>query len=306
MNRSFFVALAMTWIFFSLGPICCADEAPTTTNRWLVILCSLSGDEEHERKLNQSVKQIVASAEPVFSVPPTRLRVLVGSSETASTIPDAKPCSRGSISDLFSELITKSDVDSEYLFFIIGHAHLDGKNSQFNIDGPDIDQFEYAKLVEKLPGKNQLHWIGLPASGFWIRPLSNPNRTIITATEPDLELTATEMPYALGDILSGTASHSKLEDIDGDGQVTLLDLYLAVNIEVHQRFVSEEYLPTEHAQLDDNGDGRGSELQEPFLPRAEGDPPLRKSVRKVTDGDLARRFRIGVPAIVVPDSGAKD
>lgn len=109
-----------------------------------------------------------------------------------------------------------------------------------------------------------------------------------------MEITATEMPYALGAILSGTGEHAKLADIDGDGQLTLMDLYLSVNIEVHQRFVTQDYLPTEHAQLDDNGDGRGAELQEPFLPRKESDPPLRKTVRKILDGDRARKFLLGV------------
>ena len=32
-----------------------------------------------------------------------------------------------------------------------------------------------------------------------------------------------------------------------------------------QQYVDEENLPTEHAKLDDNGDGRGSEIQEPYL-----------------------------------------
>ena len=33
-----------------------------------------------------------------------------------------------------------------------------------------------------------------------------------------------------------------------------------------KQYVDDENLPTEHAKLDDNGDGHGSELQERYLP----------------------------------------
>lgn len=259
-------------------------------DRWMVVLCSLGGDEEHEKRLTEAVKQVHSSAGPVFGVQPEHIRVLLSSKEMAKTIPDSKPCNRKSMAELSADLAAASDNQSQYLFFVLGHSHLEGRSCQFNIDGPDIDQLDFAKLFGSLPGKEQIHWIGLPASGYWIKPLSGPNRIIISATEPALEITATEMPYALGAILAGTAEHSGLSDIDGDGSLTLMDLYLSVNIEIHQSFVTQDYVPTEHAQLDDNGDGRGSELQEPFLPRKEGDRPARKFTRKFLDGDQARKF----------------
>ena len=266
-------------------------------SRWMVVLCSLGGDEEHEQRLTEAVKQVYSSAGPVFSVQPEHIRVLLSSKEMAKTIPDSKPCNRTSMAELAADLASASDSQSKYLFFVLGHSHLEGRNCQFNIDGPDIDQFDYAKLFGSLPGKEQIHWIGLPASGYWIKPLSGVNRMIISATEPAMEITATEMPYALGAILAGTAEHSSLSDIDGDGMLTLMDLYLSVNIEVHQSFVTQDYVPTEHAQLDDNADGRGSELQEPFLPRKEGDRPVRRFARKFLDGDQARKFLLrSIPA----------
>jgi hypothetical protein len=257
-------------------------------NRWMIVLCSLGGDEEHEERLTEAVNRVVASAEPVFGVQPDHMRVLISGAEMAKKVAGAKACDRGSIAELATELAKSTDSQSQLFFFVLGHSHLEGRKCQFNISGPDIDQLDYASLFASLPGKEQIHWIGLPASGYWIKPLSGANRTILVATEPDMEITATEMPYALGAVLAGTAEHSALEDIDGDGKLTLMDLYLAVNIEVHQSFVTQDYLPTEHAQLDDNGDGRGTEVQEPFLPRKEGDPPARKSIRKISDGDLTR------------------
>ena len=263
------------------------------SNRWMVVLCSLGGDEEHEKRLTEAVKQVLSSAGPVFGVQPDHIRVLLSSKEMAKTSPSSKPCNRTSMAELAAELTVASDNQSQHLFFVLGHSHLEGRSCQFNIEGPDIDQLDYAKLFGSLPGKEQFHWIGLPASGYWIKPLTGANRTIISATEPDLEITATQMPYALGAILAGKAEHAKLDDVDGDGRLTLLDLYLSVNIEVHQSFVTQDYLPTEHAQLDDNGDGRGTELQQLYLPKKEGDPPVRKTIRKILDGNQACGLLLG-------------
>ena len=43
-------------------------------------------------------------------------------------------------------------------------------------------------------------------------------------------------------------------------------MYLAINLQIHGLFKSLERLQTEHAQLEDNGDGRGSEVQTAYLP----------------------------------------
>src|SRR5579863_10378922 len=54
-----------------------------------------------------------------------------------------------------------------------------------------------------------------------------------------------------------------------DLNLTLFDLYIAVARNVVDRYIKGEFLPTEHALLDDNGDGRGTELQIDF--RSESD-----------------------------------
>ncbi len=138
--------------------------------------------------------------------------------------------------------------------------------SQFNVLDSDFDQSQFAQWAKPLACREQVFWLTMPISGFWIKPLSSPSRVIISATEADLEFTGTEMPYALADMLSGDGQEQSLQDVDQDGSLSLLDLYLATNLEVNGRFRSMDRLQTEHAQLEDNGDGRGSEVQEPYLP----------------------------------------
>lgn len=170
------------------------------------------------------------------------------------------------------ELSEKVSPDAGCWIVLLGHAHLYASSSQFNVLGPDFDQEQFAAWAMPLACREQVFLLTMPISGFWIKPLAAKSRVIISATEADLEFTGTEMPYALGDLLVGQGEHQNLEDIDRDGSLSLLDLYLAVNLEIHGRFKAIDRLQTEHAQLDDNGDGRGSELQQPYLPVEDEEP----------------------------------
>jgi hypothetical protein len=80
-------------------------------------------------------------------------------------------------------------------------------------------------------------------------------------------------------------------DVDKDGVLSLLDLYLAVALDVAKRYSEEELLATEHAQLDDNGDGRASELQAQYYVEEDAaakPAPRTTKTRAGADGALAR------------------
>ena len=145
---------------------------------------------------------------------------------------------------------------------VLGHGQYDGRRSHLNIPGPDLDEREFGRLCQGLVAREQVFWITTSASGFFLKPLAAPGRIIITATEPDQEVNETLFPLSLVDVLAGPDGI----DRDKDGQISVFELYLAVVADVMKRYVDAEDLPTEHARLDDNGDGRGTELQENYLP----------------------------------------
>ncbi len=67
-----------------------------------------------------------------------------------------------------------------------------------------------------------------------------------------------------------------------------------------KRYAADENLPTEHAKLDDNGDGHGSELQESYLPPELGGVGGQKKEPKIgpkDDGALASQTYIDAPAV---------
>jgi hypothetical protein len=126
----------------------------------------------------------------------------------------------------------------------------------------------------------------------------------VTATEADQEVNETLFHLSLAEILGGTHEPKTL-DIDGDGAWSLLDLYLAVCRDVMMRYRANESIPTEHAQLDDNGDGRSSEIQ---LDYWDADLKLRRSaargssIRPEADGALAAGILL--KGLELPRSGS--
>ena len=68
------------------------------------------------------------------------------------------------------------------------------------------------------------------------------------------------------------ASRPRTElDRDADGRVSLAELFLAASQRVTEIFQADNRVPTEHAQLDDDGDGRGSEADRLLLAPPPGD-----------------------------------
>ena len=56
-------------------------------------------------------------------------------------------------------------------------------------------------------------------------------------------------------------------DVDGDGKLSLFDLYVVVAKEIAQSYATAELLATEHQQLDDDGDGVGHECKTHTCPK---------------------------------------
>ncbi|WP_182867138.1 hypothetical protein [Stieleria mannarensis] len=250
------------------------DASPSVARRMLVC-CGLPGDDRHREQMTAAIESIIGTSQSVLGVSPDQLTVLAGDETMQSALvplhSETGICTRESLEAALAQAAETLNPDDAFWVVMIGHSHPYGGESQFNVSGRDFNQGDFAKAAAGIECREQVFWLTQPLSGFWIKPLSRPGRIILTATEADLEFTATEMPYALAAVLDGSGEAQSLEDVDGDGSLSLLDLYLATNLEITARFRSIDRLQTEHAQLDDNGDGRGSELQTPYLPVDEED-----------------------------------
>jgi hypothetical protein len=187
--------------------------------------------------------------------------------------------------------------DDTLWVFVLGHAHYDGRYSWLNLPGPDLHQIEFGGLFADVRCHEQVFFMTTAASGFFIKPLAQPGRIVISATEPDREVNETMFPHKLALALAEPPPFLEF-DMDLDGRLTLLDAYLWSARETAAAYLSDMLLATEHAQLDDNGDGRGTEVQAQFLSEELGGK--RKAGREAPliqtgDGAATRRVLLAYP-----------
>lgn len=135
---------------------------------------------------------------------------------------------------------------------LIGHGTFDGKEARFNLRGPDVSGGELADWSK--PVQRPFIVINCAsASAPFLKPLSGTNRIVITATRSGSELNYTRFGEHFAKALAGSGG-----DLDKDGQVSLLEAFLVASRHVAEFYQTEGRLVTEHALLDDNGDGLGT------------------------------------------------
>jgi hypothetical protein len=134
----------------------------------------------------------------------------------------------------------------------IGHGTFNGKEARFNLRGPDVSDVELAEWLK--PAQRPIIVINCAsASAPFLKTLSATNRVVITATRSGNELNLTRFGEHFAKALAATES-----DLDKDGQVSLLETFLMASRQVAEFYKTEGRLLTEHALLDDNGDGQGT------------------------------------------------
>lgn len=142
--------------------------------------------------------------------------------------------------------------NGELWLVFLGHGTYDGRTAKFNLRGPDISAGDLAAALQ--PSRRPLAIIDCAsASGPFIHALSGPGRVIVTATRSGYEVNATRFGSYLAKAIADPSA-----DLDKDGQTSLLEAFLLASREVAQFYKEAGRLATEHALLDDNGDGLGT------------------------------------------------
>jgi hypothetical protein len=156
------------------------------------------------------------------------------------------------LSQFTATLTNQPPSDQEFWIVLIGHGTYDGKDAKFNLLGPDLSATNCAQILKIVP--RPIIFIDTSSSSApFINQLSATNRIVITATKSGFEENYARFGKFLAKSLSDLSA-----DLDKDGQVSLLEAFLMASRQVEDFYKSERRLSTEHALLDDNGDGKGT------------------------------------------------
>ncbi len=135
---------------------------------------------------------------------------------------------------------------------LVGHGAYDRRKATFNLRGPDVSAEELAQWLAPLARPVAVVNCAA-ASGPFLPHLAAPGRIVVTATR-----SGAEQSFArFGDYFSQAIGDASA-DLDKDEQVSLLEAFLAASARVEEFYRQEGRLATEHALLDDTGDGQGT------------------------------------------------
>ena len=252
MRPSAVCLVLLAWTTFASWSARGSDGPRDGTGRALIVV-GLPGDAEHDALFRATAVRWKEWLTGPLGFPPAEVRMLSGASPGPG--PGDTPATRESIGREAESLREKAGPGDRTWVFVLGHANLDDGHAFLHLPGPDLRDDEFAALFRGLRGREQVFWMTNAASGPFLAPLSAAGRIVIAATDREGEANETEFPHALAEVSRRPAA---LVDSDKDGRVSVQEVFSATVDAVEARFSSDKRAPTEHARLDDNGDGVGT------------------------------------------------
>jgi hypothetical protein len=242
---------ALVWCCVAAGVTCAQEKAARPAadpNKFAVILSGASGDEEFAKRFKGWTAELHRALVERFGFDEARVTVLAESPEGGRAL----RATAEEVRRAFQTLRASAGPESTVFVFLIGHGTFDGRQAKFSLVGPDLPATEYAELVGGLPSRRVVVFNMASASGEFIKPLSGRGRVVVTATRSGQEQNATRFPEHF---IAALASRDA--DADQNGRVSVLEAF-----DYASRLTAEQYkragrLATEHALLDDSGDGVG-------------------------------------------------
>lgn len=160
------------------------------------------------------------------------------------------PATADSLREAVGRLATEVQSGDLLFVMLIGHGSGQGDTAKFNLVGRDLDVTEWTTLFAPVAGR--IAFVNATSSSFpYLAGLAGPNRVVITATRSYAERYHTRFAEAFLTALAADDS-----DLNQNGRTSLFEAFVQAS-----RLVEQDYegslLQTEHAMLDDTGDGQG-------------------------------------------------
>jgi len=224
-------------------------------DRWSRSIGQLIGQyqdvkEEHVHRLadiDKSVSQQSGSADDRRSVQPH------ADTEATSLVQVDDRSTRANILASLASIRTQAAPGDTVFIIFIGHGSTDGSRALFNVPGPDLSAQDLLEPLESLAQFNVILINTTASSSPFVQTLAHPDRVVISATSNPAENQHTYFGQYFIQALASTAA-----DRDKDKRVSLLEAFVFATSATERHYTEKGSIPTEHALLDDDGDGIGS------------------------------------------------
>jgi hypothetical protein len=180
------------FVLLAASVVCAQRVDP---NKFAVIINGPGGEPVYAKQFDEWTRQLSGVLAERFGFDSKNVKVL---SEKSATAEEVKRT--------FATLKSQLDANNVLFLFLIGHGSFDGKESKFNLVGPDLSASEYNVLLSSLPARRVVVLNMASASGEFIKSLAAKGRIVITATRNGQETNATRFAGFFISALSAAAS----------------------------------------------------------------------------------------------------
>lgn len=206
----------------------------------LLVITGVPGDEEHATQFQKWADAFVDAAKKKDSVPDANITVLKDRGATKEGVEKA-----------FADLSSQVKPSDAVVILLIGHGSFNGQQAAFNLPGPDLTVADWGKLLGKLPSQRVAFINTSSSSGAFLPAIASPGRVVITATKTGGERNETQFPEFFTAAFGDSAA-----DRDRNGHVSIAEAFDYAKAKVVQAFQQKGNLLTEHATMDDGGEGQ--------------------------------------------------
>ena len=228
----------------------------------VLVIAGLGGDHENAERFHRWASAIVDAAKDRYGLPPASI-VYLGEDPARDKARINGRSTREAIDAAVSRLAAQARPGDRVFIVLIGHGASATGGARFNLPGPDLAAADYARLLSRFSAQQVVFVNTASASGGFVEALSGKDRTIITATRTAGERNQTRYGEFFAEALAKEDA-----DLDKDGRVSMLEAFSWARRRIVESYERDGQLLTEHAVLDDNGDGKGTD--EPGQPGGDG------------------------------------
>ena len=277
------VALGPGFAFAGVPSAAHAQGAAAPPSAQVLIVSGLGGTPEYSQLFREQAERLIGALRERLAVPGESI---VWLAEDAAISPRAS--GRATLETVEREVLamaTRAGPADPALILLLGHGSGSGQESRLNLPGPDLSGETLSVWLSAFTTQTVAVVNAASASGGFVPAVAGDRRIVVTATRSPRER---DHAHFGGFFVDAFALEDA--DIDKDERVSLLEAFGYATGEVRRRYESENEMLTEHALLDDDGDGEGS-----LEPTAEG-----------PDGALANRFFLAAGPAAVAQAAADD
>jgi len=226
-----------------------ATEASAQSH--VLVVTGIAGEPKYSQQFHEWASKLIEGLVTKNGVPAGNVTYL---SEKEGQPKSAGRSTRENVEKAFVTLESASKPGDAVMIVLIGHGSVEGGAApRFNLPGPDLSVKDYERLLGKLPDRKIAFVNTASASGGFVESLSSRGRSIVTATRSGREVNETIFAKFFVEAYAGAGA-----DTDKDNQVSLLEAYTFALKETERWYKEQNRMVTEHAQLDDDGDGKAS------------------------------------------------